>query len=129
MEKQAYNDKDFQVVVGNLLRYGVWISLSIAFIGGIIYLINHGNETVDYSVFIENDKNILQVVSSVLSSVTSLNGKAVILLGVIILFLTPALRVVLSLFSFLIEKDYLYTVITIIVMVIIGISISFGFSH
>lgn len=129
MEKEKFGEKDFQQLIGNLLRYGVWISLSIAFLGGIVYLSNHGTETVNYSQFIENDRSIFQVVTSVFEGVVAWQGESLIFLGIILLFLTPVLRVVLSLFSFLLEKDYLYVVITLIVIVIIGISVFLGFSH
>lgn len=129
MEKEKFGERDFQQLIGNLLRYGVWISLSIAFLGGIVYLSNHGTETVNYAQFLENDRSIFQVVVSVLEGIKIGQGESLIFLGILMLFLTPVLRVVLSLFSFLLEKDYLYVFITLIVVVIIGMSIFLGFSH
>ncbi|QSW89375.1 MULTISPECIES: DUF1634 domain-containing protein [Flavobacterium] len=129
MQHEKFGEKDFQTIIGNLLRYGVWISLSVAFIGGIIYLMHHGQEIEDYSVFKENDRNIFEVISTVISGVIDGSGEYLIFFGIILLFLTPVFRVLLSLFSFMLEKDYLYVVITIIVILIIITSISFGFSH
>ncbi|WP_343617963.1 DUF1634 domain-containing protein [Flavobacterium sp.] len=129
MQHEKFGEKDFQTIIGNLLRYGVWISLSVAFIGGIIYLMHHGQEIEDYSVFKENDRNIFEVISTVINGVIDGSGEYLIFFGIILLFLTPVFRVLLSLFSFMLEKDYLYVVITIIVILIIITSISFGFSH
>ncbi|KAF2507061.1 DUF1634 domain-containing protein [Flavobacterium zhairuonense] len=129
MQHEKFGEKDFQTIVGNLLRYGVWISLSVAFIGGIIYLMHHGSDIEDYSVFKENDRNIFEVIADVYRGVIQGNGEFLIFFGIILLFLTPVFRVLLSLFSFLIERDYLYVVITLIVILIIITSISFGFSH
>lgn len=129
MQHEKFGEKDFQTIIGNLLRYGVWISLSVAFIGGIVYLIHHGNEIEDYSVFKENDRNIFEVISTVYNGAIQGNGAYLIFVGIILLFLTPVFRVLLSLFSFILEKDYLYVVITLIVILIIITSISFGFSH
>jgi len=129
MEKEKFGEKDFQMIVGNLLRYGVWISLSVALIGGILYLLHHGGDTVNYAVFKENDRSIFEVISAVLTGVTFGEGESLIFLGIILLFLTPVLRVLLSLFSFLLEKDYLYAIITSIVIVIILVSVFLGFSH
>ena len=129
METKKFEERDFQQLIGNLLRYGVWISLSVAFTGGIVYLINHGNQPVDYSKFIENDRSIFQVVLSVIEGVKTGEGESLIFLGVILLFLTPVLRVILSLFSFILEKDYLYVGITVIVILIIAMSVMLGFSH
>lgn len=129
MQHEKFGEKDFQTIIGNLLRYGVWISLSVAFLGGIVYLMHHGNEIEDYSVFKENDRNIFEVIATVYNGAISGDGAYLIFVGIILLFLTPVFRVLLSLFSFIIEKDYLYVVITLIVILIIITSISFGFSH
>ena len=129
MTSEKFGEKDFQSIIGNLLRYGVWISLSVAFIGGIVYLMHHGNEIEDYSVFQENDKNIFKVIAGIYEGVIQRKGDSIIFFGIILLFLTPVFRVLLSLFSFLLEKDYLYVAITAIVIGIIILSISFGFSH
>lgn len=129
MTQHKFGEKDFQAIIGNLLRYGVWISLSVAFIGGIVYLMHHGHEIEDYSVFKENDQNIFEVIASIYHGVIQGKGVSIIFFGILLLFLTPVFRVILSLFSFLLEKDYLYAVITAIVIGIIILSISFGFSH
>jgi len=129
MTQEKFGEKDFQAIIGNLLRYGVWTSLSVAFIGGIVYLLNHSQEVENYSVFKENDRNIFEVISTVYNGVMQGRGESIIFSGIILLFLTPVFRVLLSLFSFLLEKDYLYVVITTIVIGIIILSISFGFSH
>lgn len=129
VQEEKFGEKDFQTIIGNLLRYGVWISLSVAFIGGIVYLLHNGNQIEDYTVFKENDRNIFEVIAAIYNGAIQGNGESIIFTGIIFLFLTPVLRVILSLFSFLLEKDCLYVGITLIVISIIIISISFGFSH
>lgn len=129
MQNEKFGEKDFQTIIGNLLRYGVWTSLSVAFIGGIVYLLGHSSDIEDYSVFHENDRNIFEVISAIYKGAIQGNGESLIFVGIILLFLTPVFRVLLSLFSFLLEKDYLYVVITLIVILIILTSVSFGFSH
>ncbi len=129
MEHNLKQEKDFQKLIGNLLRYGVWLSLAVALSGGVIYLTGHAQETVHYGTFTENDRSIFEVVADVLSGVSRADGVSVIFLGVLLLFLTPVLRMVLSLFSFIKEKDGKYIFITLLVMGIIGMSIALGFSH
>ncbi|MBO9595787.1 MAG: DUF1634 domain-containing protein [Niabella sp.] len=128
-QKNRFSDKTLQTIVGNLLRYGVWLALSVGAIGGTVYLVKHGHESIHYSSFTESDKSIGQLVRETIAGLKEGSGSAIIFLGIILLFLTPALRLVLSFFSFLIEKDYRYVLITLIVMLIIGISISLGYSH
>lgn len=129
MTTKKFNDTDLQAIIGNVLRYGVLLALSVALIGGIILLFTQSGETVNFATFTEKNDNIYIVFNNIISGVARGDGEAIIFLGVLLLFLTPALRLVLSLLSFFLEKDWLYIVITLIVIGIIGLSVSFGFSH
>ncbi len=93
VQEEKFGEKDFQTIIGNLLRYGVWISLSVAFIGGIVYLIHNGNQIEDYSVFKENDRNIFEVIATIYNGAIQGNGESLIFTGIIFLFMTPVLRV------------------------------------
>ncbi|MEC4114401.1 DUF1634 domain-containing protein [Myroides pelagicus] len=123
------NDIDLQTILGNVLRYGVWTALSVALLGGVLVLFTQSNNTVDFSSFIEQDHNLFQVIENVLMNVSKGNGEAIIFLGILLLFLTPALRLVLSLVAFILEKDWMYVIISLIVIGIITLSVSLGFSH
>lgn len=129
MEKNQIRDKDIQYVIGNLLRYGVWIALGVAALGGLIYLFRHNHEIVHYGSFVEQDINIFVLIREMLQDVSKGKGESIILLGIILLFLTPILRIIFSLIAFLFEKDYLYVGITLIVIGIICFSVFFGFAH
>lgn len=129
MNEKKFTDKTLQITVGNLLRYGVWTSLAVGAFGGILHLLRHGKEIVHYEHYNETDKSIGQLFREMMSGLQNGSAQSIIFLGVIILFLTPALRLVLSLFSFLIEKDYLYVFITLTVIAILGCSIALGYSH
>lgn len=129
MIQEKFAEKDFKIIIGNLLRYGVWSSLTVAFIGGVIYLIKHGNDIENYSVFYEKDNNIFDVVVNVYQGLLQGRGESIIFLGIILLFLTPLLRLFISLIVFLLEKDYLYVSITLIVIFVLFMSVFFGFSH
>lgn len=129
MEKNQLRDKDIQYIIGNLLRYGVWIALGVAALGGLIYLFRHEREIVHYGSFVEQDINIFVLIRDMLQDVSKGKGESVILLGIILLFLTPILRIIFSLIAFLFEKDYLYVGITLVVIGIICFSVFFGFAH
>ena len=62
----------------------------------------------------------------IFQGVLKLNGEAFIMLGLFCLILTPVLRVVVSIVAFAKEKDYLYVIITLIVLVILIIGMTFG---
>ncbi|GGF08417.1 bacteriocin-type signal sequence-containing protein [Chishuiella changwenlii] len=122
-------DKDLQKIIGGVLKYGVITVLVVATIGGLVYLFHHSNDTLDYSKFVENDRSIFEVISTTVKDAFQLKGRSIIYLGILILFFTPFLRLILSLFSFVIEKDKLYIAITLIVIGVVAMSVFFGFSH
>ena len=120
---------DLQQIIGNTLRWGVTIACTIAAIGGVIYLSRHGSEPLpNYTTFdpataaAQTDYTTL---SGIWEGVTTGHGRSFIQLGVLALILTPITRVVLSLFDFLQERDWLYAAITAVVLAVI-ISNSIG---
>jgi len=118
-----------QSIIGNVLRYGVLSALTVTLLGGIILLAKDSQQVVSFSTFVEKDQNLFVVFKTILQGVKDWNGESIIFLGILLLFLTPALRLLLSLFSFILEKDAMYVVITLIVIAVIILSVSFGFSH
>jgi uncharacterized membrane protein len=119
-----FKDKDMQAIIGWVLRLGVIISMSVVFIGGIIYLYRHGQSTADYSVF----KGVPDFVhpAGIIDGILNFRGRAVIQLGIILLIATPILRVICSAVGFVIERDRLYTIISLVVLLIIIISMVSG---
>ncbi|MHA4893183.1 DUF1634 domain-containing protein [Pedobacter sp. PWIIR3] len=118
-----YADKDVQLILGTLLRVGVVASMIVVFTGGMIYLFTRYSEAVDYSVFDPNKSGLFSI-ASVYRGVLNLDGNAIAQFGVLLLIFTPVARVVFSVFSFLIERDYLYVVIGLLVLTVILISLS-----
>ncbi len=125
-QKQVIKDKDLQYIIGNLLRWGVWTSMGVAIIGGMIYLYRHGHETVYYPRFEEQDHSMLFILKDVFTGISNGKGRSLIMLGIILLFATPIMRVIFSLIGFVLEKDRLYVVITLIVLMIIFVSVRGG---
>ncbi|WP_113661963.1 DUF1634 domain-containing protein [Pedobacter nanyangensis] len=121
-------DKDIQSLVGNLLRAGVYISMGIVILGGIIYLFDHSSEKIDYAVF-DFNKVSLKTVAGIFSEVLTFKGVAVVQFGLLMLIFTPIARVLMAVVSFFIERDYLYVLIGLIVLAIIMASLSGGFAH
>ncbi|MBA1393641.1 DUF1634 domain-containing protein, partial [Lactobacillus sp. XV13L] len=51
----------------------------------------------------------------------------ILMLGIFLLILTPVLRVVVSIYAFLKEKDYLYVYITTFVLIILAFAMIAGY--
>jgi uncharacterized membrane protein len=116
-----FKDKDMQVVIGWVLRTGVFLSMTIVIIGGIIYLYRHGHSIVNYSEF-KGIPNFIHSFNGIINGIVTIRGRAIIQAGIILLIATPIIRVAFSAIGFILEKDYLYTGITFIVLLIIFIS-------
>lgn len=124
-ETKKITDYDMQQLIGQVLRYGVLISGLVAIIGGIWYLYQQGSGLPHYTVFNAEPAGYTSL-NGILKGLNQGNAKEIIQLGVVILIATPILRIIFSLISFILEKDKLYVIITIIVLTIIMFSMFGG---
>lgn len=119
---------DIQQLIGNTLRIGVTTACAIALIGGLYYLWQHGSEPMpDLTTFSYAEASRyteFTTFDGILRGILDLTAGSWIQLGVLVLMLTPMLRVFLSLFDFVAQRDWTYVLITSIVLsIIIGNSI------
>lgn len=124
-EKKGFQDQDVQLLIGNVLRRGVIISMSVVFCGGLIYIYRHGNETASYQKF-TGEPGFLKNIPGIFQGVMAFKGRAIIQTGILLLIATPIARVLLSVFGFLREKDYLYVLITLVVLGFVAASMLSG---
>ncbi len=120
--KNKISDERIEIIMGNLLRFGVLFSSAVIMFGGVIYLLHHGNEHPHYGTFSSEPKQFTNL-SKILSSAFDGTGRAIIQLGVLFLIATPIARVVFSIVGFLMEKDLLYIAVTLIVLGVLLFSI------
>ncbi|WP_462346486.1 DUF1634 domain-containing protein [Alloprevotella tannerae] len=116
--------RDLSLLVARTLRIGVALAGLIALAGGIGYLWRHGSETLpDLSRFSYNalpeNAEAYTTLGGIFGSVGQMNPIGWIQLGVLVLILTPFLRVVISFFDFLKQRDWLYAGITAFVLGVI----------
>ncbi|RZL40851.1 MAG: DUF1634 domain-containing protein [Pedobacter sp.] len=126
--KHYLGDKDVQVILGTLLRVGVIVSTTVVLLGGILFLLTQNNHQVSYAEF-KPEQAKFSSVNEILSGLKTFDGLAIIQFGVLLLIFTPIARVVFSIFSFLMEKDYMYVVIGIIVLCVIITSLYLDIAH
>ena len=121
----GFKDKEMQSIIGWILRGGVVLSMLIVFVGGVIYLYRHEHLLPDYSTF-KGIPGFVSTPGGIIDGILHFRGQAIIQAGIILLIATPVIRVIFSAIGFLLEKDYLYTGITCIVLCIIIISMLSG---
>lgn len=124
-ENKKMTDYDVEQLIGQVLRYGVLISGVVAIIGGILYLYQNGSGLPHYTTFNGEPAGYTSL-TGIFKGLMNGSATEIIQLGVVVMIATPILRIIFSLVSFIVERDKLYIVITLIVLAIITFSIFGG---
>jgi uncharacterized membrane protein len=120
--ERSWTDRRMDVVIGNLLRYGVLLSALVVLFGGVLYLARHGHSPTDYRVF-RGEPSDLRGVGGILRDAVAFNGRGVIQFGLLLLIATPVARVAFSIFGFAGEHDRMYVVVASIVLLVLAYSL------
>jgi uncharacterized membrane protein len=112
-------------VVGNLLRAGVLTAAAVVAVGATLYLVQAGNGHPDYGSF-KGEPPGLEAIPAIAAGAMKLQGTAVIQVGLLLLIATPVARVVLLLFAFAVQRDRLYVLVTLVVLIVLIISFVVG---
>ena len=118
----TWNDLRIEIIIGTLLRTGVILAAAVVLFGGVLYLVRHGHEMPHYSTF-SGEPESLKSPKDIAHGVMGMSARAIIQLGLLLLIATPVARVAFSAVAFAIERDYMYVVITLIVLAILSYSL------
>jgi len=112
-------DQKLEQIVGSLLRTGVAAAAAVVFAGGVWYVATGAAGIADYHRFRPETRG--------LHSMFTLPGpQVVILLGLLLLIITPIARVGFALVAFALERDWAYVAITLAVLGVLLYSIGVG---
>ncbi|WP_292011113.1 DUF1634 domain-containing protein [Chryseobacterium sp.] len=125
--RKNFTDLDLNRSVGNLLRLGVILSVITSLIGFIKLFLEGFTMPKDYSFPPLNSSQ--KVWANFWDSLCLGKGEAIIQLGILMLIFTPLMRIIFALIGYLKEKDYVYVVISAIVLAIMTISFLTGYAH
>lgn len=107
-----------ELIISKALSIGVTTSAVIIFLGFLMDVIT-GNGGYPHGYYPTTPISILK-------GFIALKPYAVMLTGLLLLILTPVFRVAVSIITFLYQKDYTYTIITTLVLIILIISFLLG---
>lgn len=127
MEANKTPKRNLETLVGNTLRYGVWISFVLSAVGLIVLLASHPESGFAPDALPPEPEKFS--FRTMLEGLSVFNPGAVVMLGSLVLLLTPLLRVIFALFGYWRGGNKLYTWITLTVLVIIWISVLIGVTH
>ena len=107
--------------ISRTLRWGVAAS-SVFIIAGIMLLFIHLPSATENHI--PTLKEVLGVFSTHTPLMLILNPYIYLYCGIFIIMITPIIRVIISILSFALEKDWRFVIISSFVLVVISISIS-----
>jgi len=113
-----WTEHRMEQVISKLLLAGVATSALVVLIGGVLFLVRHGQETPRLGIF-RGEPVELRTLWGVLRAALQLDARAVIQLGLGLLVATPIARVVFSLWAFLRQRDGLYAAVSSIVLAVL----------
>jgi uncharacterized membrane protein len=112
------DDRRLEGIIGQLLRAGVLLSAAMVTAGGVLYLIRHHADRVNYRAFVVGGPGI-QTLPGIVKSAAHLDSAGLIQLGLLMLIATPVARVAIAVVGFALERDRLYVVVSLIVLLIL----------
>ena len=111
----GFNDQRIEIIIGVLLRTGVLLAAVVVLAGAVLYLLRYGHDVPNYATF-HGEPERLKSLTEIAQGAIALDARAFIQLGLLILIATPVARVLFSAIAFGIERDYMYVVVTLIVL-------------
>lgn len=115
-------DAQLEQILSRVLRTGVLLAAIVVSLGGVLYLLRYGMDTLNYSIFQSEPEN-LRTLSSITADTFSLQQRSLIQFGLLILLMTPILRVAFSAYAFAKQRDRIYLIITSTVLAILLFSL------
>jgi len=112
-----------ELTVARLLNLGLLLSTLVIVSGGVLLVIEQGATPIDFKN-LHGQALTLASVPSIVVAAATLDARAVIEIGLLLLVATPIARVALSIFLFLKKADYLYVGITGAVLAILLFAVS-----
>jgi uncharacterized membrane protein len=123
LPKKPLTDQEMDEIIGGLLRFGVLLSAAVVAAGGICYLIRYGASAPEYHIF-RGEPGYLRNLRGIFGGIPGFHCRRVIQFGLILLIATPVARVAFSVVAFMLQRDRLYVLITLIVLAVLLFSLA-----
>jgi uncharacterized membrane protein len=115
-------DRRAEQLVGRILQIGVLLSALVVSAGGVLYLSRDAGKLAGHHEFLGEPERLCNPLDIVRGAI-ALRPRAVIQLGVLLLILTPVVRVGFTVLVFLAQRDVKFVVITAFVLAVLLLSL------
>jgi uncharacterized membrane protein len=113
--ESRWTDRRVEAILGGLLRLGVMTAAAVVMFGAAVYLVRHGTSSPDYGGF-HGEPEELRSLHGIVRAAWSFRGRGLIQLGLVLLIATPVARVAFSVFAFARQRDWMYLIVTLVVL-------------
>lgn len=116
-------------LISSVLRIGVLSSLLCVLAGTVISFAHHPeylSSTIAFHHLTESGAAFPRTLRDVFLGVRDMRGQAIVVVGLLLLILTPVMRVAVSIFLFHHQRDRIFTLITTIVLCLLLASFVLG---
>lgn len=113
-ERKA-TDRSLEIAVSYVLQWGMMLASAIVVCGGAIYLWRHGSEPASFRVFVGEPQVFCSPIGALQAALAG-RGRGWIQVGIMVLIATPMVRVTWAWLTFFRKQDWLYWIITSIVL-------------
>ena len=118
MVPPVVSDEEVELRVGALLKAGVITATILVALGGVVYLAKYGATSAHHETF-TGEPGDLKRLGGIFKAAADFRGRGLIQLGVLILLATPVARVAFSLYTFVLQRDRTYMLITAFVLLLL----------
>lgn len=121
-----------ELCISDLLRWGVALSLILLTLGTVFGFLQPGEygraggTPEDFHRLLTHPDLTMLTLPGFLDAAAHLRGEALIAPGLLLLIATPVLRVAVSVFAFVLERDRIYIAITTAVLALVLLSFALG---
>lgn len=118
-----------ELLISNLLRIGVVASLFVIVFGTALSFVHHPEylrSKQELARLTRPGAAFPQTPRQVWAGLRAMEGRAFVVLGLLLLVATPVMRVAVSVFAFVYERDAAFVIITAVVLTLLVVSFFLG---
>jgi uncharacterized membrane protein len=129
---KKHDPMSIELVISEILRWGVRISLGLIVVGTVLCFAHsndygaRGGTAEDLRALLTGAASFPRTLSWLWDGLAHLRGAAVVVAGLGLLIATPVMRVLASAIAYAIEKDRVYTLISLAVFTLVILSFCMG---
>jgi uncharacterized membrane protein len=118
-----------ELIISGVLRIGVAASMTLILLGMLLSFLHHReyvSSPAELQRLTHPGDAVPQSLTGVVDGIKHLRGQSIVSAGLLLLILTPVIRVATSIFAFVVQRDRTYVILTSVVLLLLLLSFVIG---